>query len=207
MPRLSRAESQARTRDLLITTARRLFLTEGYLPISVETVAEEAGFSRGAVYSNFGSKERLCLAVLEDLYAEETATVVALLGGPGTLDERIDALEQWVERKVGEPGWSVLSLDFAAQSRHDPELSAALEAQFARIRTAVTAMLEGQLDQLGISAALPPEALATALVGLVIGVGVQRMLEPNVSARVVTDTLRALLRTAPTTRMDTTDEH
>jgi hypothetical protein len=68
-------------------------------------------------------------------------------------------------------------------------------------------MLEGQLDQLGISAALPPEVLATALVGLVIGVGVQRMLEPNVSARVVTDTLRALLRTAPTTRKDTTDEH
>ena len=78
--RLSRAESQALTRQRLVDVARDLFLREGYAKTSLERVAEEAGFSKGAVYSNFGGKDDLCLAVLDSIQgevAEEWAISVA----------------------------------------------------------------------------------------------------------------------------------
>ena len=55
--RLTRPESQARTRAELIATARDLFLSDGYAGTSLERVAEAAGYSKGAVYSNFASKK------------------------------------------------------------------------------------------------------------------------------------------------------
>ncbi|HZD71914.1 MAG TPA: helix-turn-helix domain-containing protein, partial [Actinomycetes bacterium] len=45
--------------------ARRVFARRGYHDASVEEVAEEAGFSKGAVYSNFTSKEDLFVTLLE----------------------------------------------------------------------------------------------------------------------------------------------
>ena len=63
MARLTRAESQERTRRLLVEAATRLFLRDGFRATSLETIAEEAGFSRGAVYSNFASKTAIGVVV------------------------------------------------------------------------------------------------------------------------------------------------
>ncbi|MGH9005463.1 MAG: TetR family transcriptional regulator, partial [Acidimicrobiia bacterium] len=63
--RLTRQESQARTRALVLETATAEFLARGYAGTSLERVAETAGFSKGAVYAHFAGKEDLCLAVLE----------------------------------------------------------------------------------------------------------------------------------------------
>ncbi|MDN5852536.1 MAG: TetR/AcrR family transcriptional regulator, partial [Actinomycetia bacterium] len=63
----TRAERQAQTREALISVARELFLRDGFAATSLDRVAVEAGFSKGAVYSNFSGKEELGLAVLDDL--------------------------------------------------------------------------------------------------------------------------------------------
>jgi AcrR family transcriptional regulator len=65
-PRLTREESKARTRAELIRAARRLFVRNGYAATSLADIAEEAGLTKGAVYSNFESKEDLFLALLEE---------------------------------------------------------------------------------------------------------------------------------------------
>lgn len=75
MARLTRAESQARTREQLIETAKQLFLRDGYSVTSLERVADEAGYSKGAVYSNFRNKDELCLAVLDRIHDEQVALV------------------------------------------------------------------------------------------------------------------------------------
>jgi AcrR family transcriptional regulator len=61
----TRAESQARTRTELIDAAERLFTGQGFHATSLGAVADEAGFTKGAVYSNFASKEDLFFAVYE----------------------------------------------------------------------------------------------------------------------------------------------
>ncbi len=56
MTRLTRTESQARTRALILDAATRLFLCDGFQVTSLEQIGGDAGFTRGAVYSNFPSK-------------------------------------------------------------------------------------------------------------------------------------------------------
>lgn len=68
--RYTREESQARTRAQLLRAADRRFLRDGYVATSLAAIAEEAGLTKGAVYSNFESKEELFLAVLQHAAAE-----------------------------------------------------------------------------------------------------------------------------------------
>jgi AcrR family transcriptional regulator len=63
--RLTREESKARTRGELLRAASRLFLRNGFVATSLADIAEEAGLTKGAVYSNFESKEELFLALLQ----------------------------------------------------------------------------------------------------------------------------------------------
>ena len=68
--RMTQAERREETRDQLLTAAARVFARNGFHATSLEAVAEEAGFSRGAVYYNFADKEELFLELLDRRCAE-----------------------------------------------------------------------------------------------------------------------------------------
>ena len=72
-----RAERAARTRTDLVAAARRVFAEKGYEGASVQDVAAEAGFTKGAVYANFGGKEELLVAVARELADEDVARLQA----------------------------------------------------------------------------------------------------------------------------------
>ena len=91
MARLTRAEKQAQTRSQLVATARQMFFDDGYHPTSLEKVADAAGFSKGAVYSNFRNKDELCTAVLDEIRAERLGEVLEIIARPDTAS-RIEAL-------------------------------------------------------------------------------------------------------------------
>jgi len=65
--RLTREESKARTRSELLRAASRLFVRNGFVATSLSDIAEEAALTKGAVYSNFDSKEELFLALLQEI--------------------------------------------------------------------------------------------------------------------------------------------
>ncbi|WP_424184637.1 TetR/AcrR family transcriptional regulator [Actinokineospora sp. G85] len=191
MPRLTRVESQARTRELLIATAKDLFLRDGYHATSLEKVAEAAGFSKGAVYSNFRNKDELCLVVLDDIHAEHIKSVgQAIAGRP--FDDAVALFSQWAERMIGDEGWTVLEVEFGLQARRDPALRAELAARDQAVRDAITALAR-TFDDSANPAPLPPAELATALLSLGIGLGIQRVIDPAIEVSILADTLRALL--------------
>jgi len=191
--RLSRSESQARTRRLLVETARTMFLRDGYAATSLEKVAEEAGFSKGAVYSNFDGKDDLCLEVLETIHGEVAQAVMGSLVGAETLDRALEAFDLWADARLGDPEWSALEAEFAARSRHDPQLRTALEERNARIRALIAEALGRTCDEHGLTLALSREAAATALFSLGIGLGLQRSLSPDLSVQVLSDVVRVLV--------------
>ena len=115
MARMSRAESQAQTRSQLVATAKQMFFNDGYHPTSLEKVADAAGYSKGAVYSNFRNKDELCAAVLDEIRAERFAEVLELVARP----DRFEALREWAERVIGDPGWTPLEAEFALHARTD----------------------------------------------------------------------------------------
>ncbi|MBP2320175.1 AcrR family transcriptional regulator [Kibdelosporangium banguiense] len=191
MPRLTRAESQARTRDLLIATARTLFLRDGYHGTSLEKVADAAGFSKGAVYSNFRNKDELCLAVLDAIHADELNAALAEVSRARTFDEGVAGFQRWAERMIGDEGWTTLEVEFAIQARRDPDLREELAARDQIIRGTIASVLATKLDA---NAAMDAEDMATALLSLGIGLGMQRVIDPSIPVNVLIKTLRALTK-------------
>ncbi|CAG7583529.1 TetR/AcrR family transcriptional regulator [Rhodococcus opacus] len=193
MARLTRSESQARTRAHLVATARDLFLADGYAATSLEKVADEAGYSKGAVYSNFKNKKELCLEVLGLIHATKGQEIAEALGGGDTMEERLEAFQTWAEKTLGDVGWTMLEFELIVLSRHDPELRDALTATLGVAREITVTLLKSFTDSLGVVLPVPAEDAAGSILSLGVGLGIQRAIDPTISARVVTDNLRVLL--------------
>ena len=86
--RLSRDERKAETREHLLEAAGRVFARNGYHGASVDEVAEEAGYSTGALYSNFDGKEDLFLAVLQRHIERQVKELSETVSERPTVDER-----------------------------------------------------------------------------------------------------------------------
>ena len=168
---------------------RRLFLRDGFRVTSLEAVAEEAGFTRGAVYSNFASKTAMGIAVIDELYAREERRLEEALRGSAR-DDWFGALSAWAEETIGDPAWMRLEIEIAASSAHDDAHRVATAARYARLRARAGAFAAELFD--GDAPPLHPDTLATAIIGLVLGIGAQRAADPSVPGSTLTETLRAL---------------
>lgn len=196
--RLTRQESQARTRALLLEVAAAEFLAHGYTGTSLERIAEAAGFSKGAVYGNFAGKEELCLAVLENhFFAALQRFVAEFAAGGDTIEDRLAVLERWWGVLVADEDWQLLAVEFAVQTRRNRKIQEQLAAREAMVRTAVTTLLAQQIRQLGVTPVLPPDQLGVVLVAVVGGLAVQRLIDPTIPASLLTDTVKALFRPPP----------
>lgn len=195
MPRLTRAESQARTRAHLVATAKDMFLADGYSVTSLEKVADAAGYSKGAVYSNFRNKDELCLAVLDDIHTEKAIKIAEAIAGANTIDERLAAFQRWAEENIGNVGWTALEVEFAISARRDDVVRKELADRDRMIRDLIAALITAQAEELGIKLPMPADAAATALLSLGIGLGLQRAIEPTIEVAVLTDLIRMLAGT------------
>ncbi|MFC4911780.1 TetR/AcrR family transcriptional regulator [Actinomadura gamaensis] len=190
----SRAERQARTRELLVATARRLFLRDGYHATTLDRVAEAAGFSKGAVYSNFATKDELCQTVIDEVRAEQVGAVIEAFGAEGTAEDRLAVFDAWAERTIGDPGWTLLEAEFAIHAtRRDPELRERVAEGGRRWGEALRALLEEESRRRGVTLPLPSADVAEALLSLGVGLGLRRAVDPALSSQPLTEVVRLLL--------------
>jgi AcrR family transcriptional regulator len=188
MARMTRAESQAQTRAQLVTTAKRLFFQDGYHPTSLEKVADAAGYSKGAVYSNFRNKDELCTAVLDQIRAERLHEVLEIIARPDT-PSRIEALRAWAERVIGDPGWTSLEVEFAVHARRDEKLRADLAAGLDNILQMLSAGVESA-DNPDLK--MSGQEAATTMLALGAGLGLLRSIDPSIPVNGLIDTLRLI---------------
>jgi AcrR family transcriptional regulator len=193
--RLTRAESQERTRAAVVRAATLLFLRNGFGVTSLEQVAEAAGFTRGAVYSNFDGKTAIGIAVIDELYAREERRVSAVLEAlrEADTDAWFDALSAWADRTIGDPEWTRLEIEIAASSAHDESYRAATAGRYARQRALCAQLIEDRFGDLG---GIDTEALATAIIGMALGIGAQRAADPDVPGSTWSEVLRTAVRAA-----------
>jgi AcrR family transcriptional regulator len=185
MARMTRAESQAQTRSQLIATAKRMFFTDGYHPTSLEKVADAAGYSKGAVYSNFKNKDELCAAVLDEIRAERFAEAIELFSQPN----RFDALREWAERVIGDPGWTPLEAEFALHTRSNEHVRTDLAGRW----HAIIEMLANSVESAeGLDVKMPSRDAATVVLALGIGLGLMRSIDPSIPVSGLVDTLRLM---------------
>jgi AcrR family transcriptional regulator len=181
--RETRAQKQARTRAELLATAAKVFARRGYNGASVEEIAEEAGYSHGAVYSNFEGKADLFLAVFEEYMAErarELAATQLAAAADAPLEARARALaDQWMERFANDRESFVLHMEFIAHAGRDPELAGRFGTRSAALREAVSHYIAAYQDEAGIELVLPPDDLALVLRALGIGLAVEALIAPK----------------------------
>jgi AcrR family transcriptional regulator len=181
--RESRSEKQARTRAQLIATAAGVFARRGYSGASVEEIAEEAGYSHGAVYSNFAGKADLFLAVFEEYMAErvrELAETQVALPEDAPLEARARALaDQWMDRFACDRESMILHMEFIAHADRDPKLAGRFGARSAAMREAVSRYISHYQEEAGVELPLPSDELAVVLRALGIGLAVESLVSPE----------------------------
>lgn len=183
MARLTRRESQARTREKLLATATTCFLRDGYAATSLEGIADAAGFSKGAVYSNFKNKDELCFAVIEAVRADRVASLAAAILPATSLEARIAAFEAWAERTIGDQAWTSLEIEFAVHAGRDPVLASRLVRDNETIRSLIVRVIDEHVRESAIALPMASEDVGVALLSLGVGLGLQRALDPSLSVR------------------------
>jgi AcrR family transcriptional regulator len=181
--RLSRKERQAETRRHLLDAAERVFLRRGLQGSSVEEIAAEAGYTRGAFYSNFRSKDQLFIELLHarvyDRYAElaeETQDQPGtpreqLRWGAGRLrDVQRDEQGSWLFR---------LWLECLTQAARDEDFRKLAATFWSGNRALVAGQIGATFKELGRRPPLPPDQLATAMIALDVGLAVQHLVDPG----------------------------
>jgi AcrR family transcriptional regulator len=119
MVRLSREESRLLTRAKLLESARTVVAREGYESASVDRIAEEAGFSKGAFYSNFNSKEEIILELLEKHSLQDVTEIATLLGGSRDPFRMIEVISAWSLERSMDPTWGLLAMELFRRARRD----------------------------------------------------------------------------------------
>lgn len=176
--RTTRAESQGRTRAEVLAAAARAFGRHGYSGASIGEIAREAGFTHGAVYSNFESKEDLFLALYEQWVAARVNEIDASWPAEGTLADRARAVaDDWIEHFRRDPGAFLLRLEFAVRGAHDPDLRRQLGTRVGAVPLAIRRLLDESLGR-GQEAS-NMEALAIGLQALSIGLALELLSNPN----------------------------
>jgi AcrR family transcriptional regulator len=181
--RLSRKEKQAETRQLLLEAAERVFLRRGLQGSSVEEIAAEAGFTRGAFYSNFESKDELFVELLQDrVYRQYAAMAEQAKEQPGTPRDRL----RWgiervrdVQRAEGGNVLFRLWLECLTQAARDEEFRKLAATFWSGNRGVLAEQTKATFEEIGRKPPLPPKQIATAMIALDVGLAIQHLVDPD----------------------------
>ena len=185
--RLSRAERRERTRQELISAAEACFVSRGFHASSVDEVAERAGYTKGAVYSNFAAKEDLFFAVYERR-VERLLTEV----DPGLRRAGAEHAFDWlattlIERRDRDDGWLAVFLEFWAHALRYPELRDRFAAIHARLLEPLAEAVQQLAEDRGL--ALPADVTASQVAlawnAMEVGLGLERLTQPQAVDEVV----------------------
>ncbi len=208
MPRgkFDRSARKAQTRACLLEAAARVYARSGFAGATLEEVASDAGFTKGAVYAHFGSKENLLLALVEEHLAGQVVEQLELFDRDRVTWERpLAGSERWMESLGEEPERFRLFVELWAYAQRDEPMRQRLAAALQQLR----AMFAGFAVASATDAGLEPPPHATAqfanvMLALGLGLGMLELADPGVvSPSLLGATISVLIRameTSPETR-------
>jgi AcrR family transcriptional regulator len=177
---MTRKERQADTRRRLVRAAAEVCARRGLARASLEEVAETAGFTKGAVYANFASKEELFLAMLDERFAERAAEVERILGSRERPQAQARAAgDDFTRFLAADREWQRLFFEFAVHAARDDAFRVELVARYRALRERIAAIVARRLEELGVDAPMPPADMALMAFAMANGVALEAMLEPE----------------------------
>lgn len=168
------------TRSQVLDAAERIFPRRGYRLASVEEVAEEAGLTTGAVYSNFDSKADLYLALNERMMERHAAELEAMVASGTTPEAQIEeAGRAWLDFLRRDRDWLLLDLEFWTYAVRDPDLRDRYAAAYRRMRETTAALVEQAAAAFGLSLPASAEELGLIIHALSTGLVFEKLVDPD----------------------------
>jgi AcrR family transcriptional regulator len=177
--RLSREDSREQTTQRLLDAAEKLIARKGLDAASVENIAAAAGYSRGAFYSNFKSKDDLFIELLRRDHQKSMTELNALRSGELSMDEvqrrASDIYSQMYRDNECFMNWTEARM----MAARDTRFRAKLEALMAEKRGQIAAFIQYFYDRVGVTPTMPPEKMAMGFMSLAEGVKLFMMSSPT----------------------------
>jgi AcrR family transcriptional regulator len=180
-PSGTRAERQEITRARLLEAAGRLIARNGFNGTSIDDIAASAGYTKGAFYSNFASKEELLVALFDDRAARRMTELLALLADVDEPADRLAVIDGWLLGKSRRNrDLILLELELALAAVRQAPLRRMLAERYAATRAQVAALLADSLAGTDTDTApLPVAALASVIVAVTDGLPLQGLVDPD----------------------------
>ncbi|WP_405183050.1 TetR/AcrR family transcriptional regulator [Nocardia sp. NBC_01377] len=170
--RWTRQRRVEQTRTLLLDAAEEVVARLGFGAASLEVIADAAGYSRGAIYSHFGTKEALFLAVMErqlERFLGGFTDIVDSFRAYNDLD--VDKLaERWRELTIGGPERAALGYEFTLFLLRNPEARQQIAAQRQQTANSLADYIAAHLTHVGGRLRLPETTVARLLIATHEGV-------------------------------------
>ncbi|MFI5863820.1 TetR/AcrR family transcriptional regulator [Streptomyces sp. NPDC051546] len=197
-PRTPQAQRKSESRARLIDAAADLFARKGFHAVSAEAVAGAAGRTTGALYSHFGGKEGLLLALLEvwkERTSEELAAEIAA-GDPADPAVHFSAMWGSLTRPHAERGdsWLLLETELWLHAARGPLIGERLAQRYTEIRARLGEGLADWAEATGTPLTRTPQETGALVLGILLGLSMQHRLDPRaVPDGLVVEALGAVL--------------
>lgn len=178
---LTRREKQQRTRSSLLQAAAQLFCKRGLEGASIDEVAQAAGYTKGAFYANFRSKEELFLVMLDERFSRELERLDHALAGTQEPHEEARAAAADFIHFAGDGDWPRLYFQFVAHAVRDEGFRAELATRHQAMRERLTEVFNRWKEGLGVAPTLPVEQITAMMFFMADGFLLDRMIEPGLS--------------------------
>jgi AcrR family transcriptional regulator len=178
---MSRVEKQERTRGALLRAASKLFCRHGLEGTSIDEVTETAGYTKGAFYANFKSKEELFLVMLDEKFSHEIERIDRSLAGTDDPDQEARAAATDFIHSASDDEWPRLYFQFAAYAARNEEFRQELATRQRAMRERVVKVYERWIKEYGADPPLPVADIAAMTYFMADGFLVDRLIEPELS--------------------------
>jgi AcrR family transcriptional regulator len=180
--RLTRKEKQAHTRSRLIKAAGTVFARRGLHHASIDEVAEQAGFTKGAFYANFASKEELFLAMLDERFAARLEDLERTTAGDEAPEEQARQAGADFSRTIAaDPEWERLFFEFAAHAGRNEAFRKELVERYRALRGHIEELYRRRIerDPEMHDPPVPLDRITLMTFAMVNGMALEKMLEPD----------------------------
>jgi AcrR family transcriptional regulator len=176
----TRGERQAATRAALLSSASRSICEHGMQGASIDRIAKEAGYTKGAFYANFASKEELFLVMLDEKFAAELERLQAAMTGSGeaTAETRL-AAEEFLVYVDRDPEWPRLYQEFALHAARNDAFRVEFAARQRALRAHIAEVFEHWSSAFDIEPALPHSDVAAMTFFMADGFLLDRIVDPE----------------------------
>ena len=178
-PRTRQSDRTRATRRKLLDAAKRIFAQDGFEAARLEDIAAGAGYTRGAFYANFHSKEDIFFAIFEEWVRERIETLTSALRRHSKPGDKLVALRTHYAELATDRRLVLISMEFKQFALRHPEAHARLRSSHRRIRASFGKLFSEIMDALGKTIPIAYPAASACLGALAQGLLLEHLLDPR----------------------------